>query len=271
MYEQDSIACGFRRRSGSMFSITPWMSIYKGIRTVYNSCARRDFSECKRHPSPLHRLLNEFRPSPHTTETITPTRHYPKWDPDITTQLAQSPEAAIIEDTIAQEDLRVYSDGSAINGGVGAGAVLMRGDVVVKGKRFHLGSDKEHTSYEGELVGMILAVDLLREEGGRGTLALGVDNQAAIRATGAFCSRPGHYLMDILHDDLRKIIPAHDQRKLIVRWTPGHHGIPGNEAADKLAKLAAGGDSSETHSLPKSLKKRNGSTITLPISKSAFK
>jgi len=118
---------------------------------------------------------------------------------------------------MAQEDLRVYSDGSAIDGGVGGTAVLMRGEEVVREKRFHLGSDKEHAVYEGELIGMILAVELLREEGGKGTLALGVDNQAAITATGAFNSKPGHYLMDIFHDDLRKIIPAHDQRKLVIR------------------------------------------------------
>ncbi|OAX34215.1 ribonuclease H-like protein, partial [Rhizopogon vinicolor AM-OR11-026] len=163
---------------------------------------------------------------------------------DITTQVGQSPEEAIIEDTIVQEDLRVYSDGSAADGGVGAAAVLMRGDVVVREKRFHLGSDKEHTVYEGELVGMILAVDLLREEGGKGMLVSDVDNQAAIKATRAFNSKARHYLMDILHDDLRRLIPAHDQRKLIVRWSPGHQGIPGNEAADEQSKLAAGGNNS---------------------------
>ncbi|OAX30575.1 hypothetical protein K503DRAFT_705080, partial [Rhizopogon vinicolor AM-OR11-026] len=117
------------------------------------------------------------------------------------------------------------------------------------------------------LIGMILAVELLREEGGKGTLALGVDNQAAITATRAFNSKPGHYLMDIFHDDLRKVIPAHDQRKL----TPGHHGIPGNKAADEQAKLAAQGDSSENQLLPKSLIRRNGTMLTLPISKSASK
>jgi len=245
--------------------------LHKGIRTAYNSCARRNFKSCKRHPSPLHRLLNEYRLNPQVIETIAPIRHYPKWETDVTTQVAQSPEAAIIEDTIAQEDLRVYSDGSAIDGGVGGAAVLMRGEEVVREKRFHLGNDGEHTVYEGELIGMILAVELLREEGGRGTLALGVDNQAAITATRAFNSKPGHYLMDIFHDDLRKVIPAHDQRKLVIRWTPGHHGIPGNEAADEQAKLAAQGESSEYQYLPKSLVKRNGAMLTLPISKSALK
>jgi len=88
---------------------------------------------------------------------------------------------------------------------------------------------------------------------------LGVDNQAA---TGAFNSKAGHYLMDILHN-LRRLIPAHDQRKLIVRWSPGHQGIPGNEAADEQAKLAAGGDNLEARLLPRSLKKINGTVITL--------
>ncbi|OJA13431.1 hypothetical protein AZE42_10755 [Rhizopogon vesiculosus] len=154
--------------------------------------------------------------NPHDTETITPIRHYSKWEPDITTQVAQSPEEAIIEDTIAQEGLRVYSDGPAVDGGVGGAAVLMRGDVVVREKRFHLGSGEKHTVYERELVGMILMIDLLREEGGKGTLVLSVDNQVEIKATRAFNSTAGHYLMDILHDDLPRLIPAHDQRKLIV-------------------------------------------------------
>ncbi|KAG2343931.1 hypothetical protein BDR05DRAFT_863909, partial [Suillus weaverae] len=116
-----------------------------------------------------------------------------------------------------------------------------------------LGSDCEHTVYEGELVGMILAIEMLREEGGRGTMSLGIDNQVAICATKVFISKPGHYFMDKFHDDLRKLIPVHDDRKLTVRWTPGHQRIPGNEAADEQAKKAARGESSAPKELPKSL------------------
>ncbi|KAG2340107.1 hypothetical protein BDR05DRAFT_1036078 [Suillus weaverae] len=119
---------------------------------------------------------------------------------------------------------------------------------------------------------MILAIELLKEGGGEGSMALSVDNQAAIRATKAFISKPGHYLMDKFHDDLRKLVPAHDERKLTIRWSPGHHGIPGNEAADEQAKMAARGDSSAPNELPKSLlTARTNAATTLPISKSALK
>ena len=72
-----------------------------------------------------------------------------------------------------------------------------------------------------EMIGMILTIELPREEGGKGSMALGADNQAAIAATSAFTSKAGHYLMDIFHDDLHRLIPTHDYRKLTIRWTPG--------------------------------------------------
>lgn len=167
--------------------------------------------------------------------------------------------------------MRVYSDGSAIDGGVEGAAVLMKNGEMVKERRFHLGSDQEHMVYEGEIIGMILAVEILREER-KGTMSLGVDNQAVICATKVFVSKPGHYLMDKFHDDLRSLILAHDNQKLIIQWALDHKGIPGNEAADEQAKRAARGESSILKELPKSLlATRSNNKLTLPISKSALK
>ncbi|KAG2059502.1 hypothetical protein BDR06DRAFT_849963, partial [Suillus hirtellus] len=59
--------------------------------------------------------------------------------------------------------------------------------------------------------------------------------------------------------------------KLVVRWSAGHIGIKGNKEADKEAKEAARGNSSDGHLLPKSLRKADNSPATLPRSKSAIK
>lgn len=60
------------------------------------------------------------------------------------------------------------------------------------------------TLYKAELVGMILAIQILMEEGGSraGTMALSVNNQMAILATTTFQSRPGHHLVDTFHNNL---------------------------------------------------------------------
>ncbi|KAG2072901.1 hypothetical protein BDR04DRAFT_975829, partial [Suillus decipiens] len=118
-----------------------------------------------------------------------------------------------------------------------------------------LGSEKDHTIYKVEIVGMILVVQILKEKGGGagGSMTLGINNQAAIKAMAAFSSQPGHYLINIFHDDLRQLIQTDDARKLVIRWTLGHKGIVGNEVADIHAKRAARGESSPASKLPKSL------------------
>ncbi|KIK76287.1 hypothetical protein PAXRUDRAFT_36929 [Paxillus rubicundulus Ve08.2h10] len=93
----------------------------------------------------LHRLLAEFNIDPRNMEKIEPLRHYPKWQPDV-----------IIDAKDDTEDVCLYSDGSGLEGGIGGAAK--------KTLRFHLGKVTEHTVYEGEFVGMILAMELLKGE-----------------------------------------------------------------------------------------------------------
>ncbi|KAH7906190.1 hypothetical protein BJ138DRAFT_993451, partial [Hygrophoropsis aurantiaca] len=60
------------------------------------------------------------------------------------------------------------------------------------------------TVYEGELVGMILAMELLRSDKGKAnTVALGLDNQAAMLASVNPKPKPGHHLLDIFEKDLQ--------------------------------------------------------------------
>jgi hypothetical protein len=97
------------------------------------------------------------------------------------------------------------------------------------------------------------------------TVSLNVDNVAAIKATGLIKPAPSHHLWDTFHQRLTTLRRKHNNMTLTIRWTPGHLGIEGNEAADVEAKEAAKGGSSERAKLPAPLRK------PLPHSKSAVR
>ena len=80
----------------------------------------------------------------------------------------------------------VYSDGSGLDGQVGAAAVLFRNGIEVRQGRAHLGSLRRHTVYEGESAGALIGVTLLnRERTALKAATLCIDSQAAICATTA--------------------------------------------------------------------------------------
>ena len=66
----------------------------------------------------------------------------------------------------------------------------------------------------------------------------------------------------VLQEALTK---KHDHMAMLVRWTPGHRDIAGNEAADEAARKATEGDTSPNDRLPKFLRER------MPHSRSALR
>ena len=191
--------------------------------------------------------------------------------PGVNTRIAPSKRVAIQEEDDDSAFIKIFSDGSGIEGQIGAAAVLYRrqdGTTTKRVLRFCLGPDTRHTVYEGEVVGEIMAQELLHKEtrGFGRHISMYVDNQASILSTQSIKPAPGHYLVDILHDKVLRAKKRFRNIDITVRWIPSHLDVEGNEEADRQAKCAVEGDAdSPLDRLPAEL--RNG----LPDSKSAIK
>jgi len=70
-------------------------------------------------------------------------------------------------------------DGSCIEGNVGATTVLFHSGQEKRVARKHPGPDCEHTVFEAEVIGLMLAAELIHVK----LVMLGADSQVAIRAT----------------------------------------------------------------------------------------
>ena len=213
---------------------------------------------------PLHEMMHKFDLKPQLMEKIEAIRQEPKWEPDVAISIAGNKEVAKAEDLADITHIKVYIDRSGLEGKIGGAAVLYCSGVLKSRRRMLLGSAEHHTVYEGKGVGMILGLELIREERQvEGMVSMGTDNTAAITATHAIKPGPSHYLWDIFHKRLAKVRYKHKEMDLLVKWVPGHMDIVGNDRADTEAKKAATNRSSPQRKLPAPLRK------PLPKSKSA--
>jgi ribonuclease HI len=267
-------------------SLPPTHLLFKPVQQA----ARR---RTTRHLSPLHELFKHFDIQPKTTENINPTRQRSNFCPALKTTIQPTKEKAIedAKEAIHTHQIRLYSDGSSHNGGVGAAATLYVGSVKRKTLRYYLGPDTEHTVYEAEAIGLLLCLYLLTTLTRRlHNVFIGLDNQPVIKALNNQHSKASHHILDKIHnlaahlqaqEDSKINIEAKRQAKvrkekwtprtrnvfnLDIHWVPGHADVLENEAIDIEAKAAAEGRSSQAKDLPTFLRKN-----PLPTSVSAKK
>ena len=233
-------------------TVSPEHPLYKPVKSSKNRYT-------KRHRSPLHALFSNVSFDPNLLEKILTKPRNPTLIGKLpfSVSIATSKEASILKDRYANETAKLYSDGSAYKGKVGAAVVLICPGCPVRTLHFHLGPESEHTVHEVELIGIVLALHLIKtEKNKKAPFSIGTDNHTAIEAFQSNMRKPAHNTArEALH--LGNMLKKHTRGKnfsLTLHWMAGHVGIPGNKLADKEAKRAAQGLSSTKNILPTYLK-----------------
>ena len=267
-------------------TLPPTHPLHPLVRTV----AHR---KVKRHLSPIHHLIYFAWIKPNEIELINLVRSSPGYSPSFEVVIPPSKDDALpfAVLTDAAVPVRVYSDGSGFEGGIGAAAVLYINERLVKTLRVYLGTAMEHTVYEAEGVGLVMGLHLLKGLSRQLTepTVIGTDSQAALLALGNQKLHSGQYILDAIHASAEQLHEKQDRlinrterdraieagvdwkgrKKGVVdlqfHWVPGHCNFAPNERADEEAKLAAQGNSSDAKLLPSLLRKR------LPLSVSALR
>ena len=164
----------------------------------------------------------------------------------------------IEENLRAMEAVRIYTDGSAQEGKVGAAALMIRQGEPNRTLHYHLGPSSKHTVHEAELVGILLGLHLIRtDKKGKTSYTTGIDNQAAICALNSVKASTGQHIANVILETAAHIKKQCNSTRysLTFRWTAGHVSIKGNEEVDGEAKKATEGLTSDKKALPPLLRK----------------
>ena len=108
-------------------------------------------------------------------------------------------------------------------------------------RTMHMGAADEHTVFEAEVTGAILALDIIQATPRLTSADIFMDCQPAIAAIASPRAQPGQYLLTILHTQLRRLRRLRTTLRIRIHWVPAHVGIEGNEVVDAHAKEAAQG------------------------------
>ncbi|KAK7102111.1 hypothetical protein V1264_020383 [Littorina saxatilis] len=132
----------------------------------------------------------------------------------------------------------VYTDGSATdavaNGGAGVYASFPEGHTTTT----NIPTGKHCSKYSAEIQALVQAASIIQDSSSECLQAVFLTDALSVLEALAGGKLPHLMLMEKLHN-------VEQQRRVVLQWLPAHCGIPGNERADKLAKLGAQGDQTD--------------------------
>jgi ribonuclease HI len=151
----------------------------------------------------------------------------------------------------ASSNMVVFSDASGQNNCLGAAAVMLdHNQEVIESRQLSVGSMGSWSVYAAELIGIFYAISLVLKVSslrpnapltpGQEPATILCDNMSALQAIRNPRNRSGQR---IIHANLQAAAELRSRGiPLRLQWIPGHCDDPGNEAADKLARMAVGPD-----------------------------
>jgi len=158
----------------------------------------------RKHQGPIDYLIASLSLGKVNMETITTTPGDPHLTPHYKRRIQASREDSIAEEAQDKADFKVFSDGSGLERGIGAAAVIYRkgSNISLNHLKAYLGPSTKHNSYKGEAVGGLLACWLIRNTIGTGfkTVSIYIDNQALIKVMAASKASSGQYLVQAFAD-----------------------------------------------------------------------
>lgn len=187
-----------------------------------------------RSPLEIHEQRLERVWGPHNLEKRQPYIQAP-WQKPVPTSIAPNDNEAVAEhNRKANHSLCIYTDGSGLDGQVGAAMVVPCLNIK-RGK--YMGPETAATVYTAELTGLVLAMEEIRRFNEPQRITIFTDNQAAIQAVGRPTCHSGQGIVKDILTRIRSLQRA--GYGIEICWIPAHIGVPGNEAADREAKQAS--------------------------------
>ncbi|KAK9847031.1 Endonuclease/exonuclease/phosphatase [Penicillium brevicompactum] len=187
-------------------------------------------------------------------ETIDP-QPLPPWrlDPFVKIEVGSDRETAIekAEAIRSTSDIVAYSDASGRDSHLGAAVVAFNDNMeIVESQQIQVGPMDRWSVHVAELIGIFHAVNTvfkmahqrLRTEDRQTTATILCDSRSALQAIKNARNKSGQRIVHAIHQAATELQIAGVALRL--QWVPRHCDNPGNDAADRMAKLAASPDKS---------------------------
>ncbi|KEP44880.1 putative reverse transcriptase from transposon X-element protein, partial [Rhizoctonia solani 123E] len=207
----------------------------------------------KRHQPPLQRILHFAGVNPSDFEQWP---SYRKPLPSAPPERFQDRHGAAATAWADKAHLLVFSDAAVSRAGIAAAAILWGdGDRELR-TGVRLGEPGSFSSLDAEVAGILLAAHLvttIQQDTIVDDVTIYSDSQAAISCVNHHATGASHNLLRETRKAIRTARKGSGGTLVNLVWSPGHMGIPGNEAADAEASRVASGHSHPPHLIPQFL------------------